>query len=163
MYMCTDILYNFSTIDDFKDSVAVVASEQRVESGNYDKGYNKKPENRFLKHVSGLAEVFFFFSNSSYCKHHQNSMIQSVRHFETLMTNLCNSHPSCPTCIFWVTEWWTSRQWEDTQQNLHMVRDIQNVTVTPKSVRILGLCFTMNPNPNQTLTKFKLYFTLEIW
>lgn len=89
MYMCTDILYNFSTIDDFKDSVAVVASEQRVESGNYDKGYNKKPENRFLKHVSGLAEVFFFFSNSSYCKHHQNSMIQSVRHFETLMTNLC--------------------------------------------------------------------------
>lgn len=44
-YICFSILYNFSTIDDLKDSVVV--HEQGVESGNHDEGYSKKSENRF--------------------------------------------------------------------------------------------------------------------
>ena len=47
VYICISIIYNFSTIDDLKDSVVVAAREQGVESGNYDKGYSKKSENRF--------------------------------------------------------------------------------------------------------------------
>lgn len=47
MYIYISIIYHFSTIDDLKDSVVVAAREQGVESGNYDKGYSKKSENRF--------------------------------------------------------------------------------------------------------------------
>lgn len=61
-----NIIYNFSSIDDFKNSVVVVA---RIVSDSYDTIYKKKPEIRFLKHVSGLGEVFFFF----HLKHLQTS------------------------------------------------------------------------------------------
>lgn len=47
VYIYISIIYHFSTIDDLKDSVVVAAREQGVESGNYDKGYSKKSENRF--------------------------------------------------------------------------------------------------------------------
>lgn len=50
MYICISIIYNLPTIDDFS-IITIVACEQRVESGIYDKGYDKKPGNRFLKHV----------------------------------------------------------------------------------------------------------------